>query len=103
MIKAAAFFILAVFFSSSAYSWTHHPNTRIKVITIWEGSGSNPLYFQREDNVWCYVPAEEIMIHSLILTLYSSGKRADIHCYDRAETKMGGISAAHKIHRIIAK
>lgn len=54
-----------------------------------EGYGTNPLYFKQADNVWYYVPVTEKEMYSLILRLYSSGKVADIHCYDQSETKMG--------------
>ena len=34
---------------------------------------------------------------------YTTGKTADIHCYENPEEKMGGLPSAHKLHRIIAK
>ncbi|MCM0147189.1 hypothetical protein KCN56_01225 [Photobacterium galatheae] len=94
---------LCALFSANVSAWTFGQNVTISSVTLWEGSGVNPLYFKRSDNVWCYVPAEEKNLHSLILTLYASGKTADIHCHDQAENKMGGIESAHKLHRIIAK
>ncbi|PSW80804.1 hypothetical protein [Photobacterium damselae] len=95
--------VLCALLSINAMAWTFGSNVTITAVTLWEGSSVNPLYFKRSDNVWCYVPADEKNVHSLILTLYASGKTADIHCHDQAENKMGGIEAAHRLHRIIAK
>lgn len=85
-----------------SYAWTAAVNTKISAVTLWESSTTNPLYFKRDDNVWCYVPASEKALHSLILTLYASGKSADIHCHDLAETPLA-FEPAHKLHRIVAK
>jgi hypothetical protein len=95
--------LLALMSSGYSYAWTGAGNTKVIAVALWESSTTNPLYFKRADNVWCYVPASEKTLHSLILTLYVSGKLADIHCYDLAETQMGGMDPAHKLHRIIAK
>ncbi|ASU24199.1 hypothetical protein CCZ37_17150 [Vibrio qinghaiensis] len=103
MKKNIVLLILSALLSTNTMAWTFGQNVTITAVTLWEGSGINPLYFKRSDNVWCYVSADEKNVHSLILTLYASGKTADIHCYDQAENKMGGIEAAHKMHRIIAK
>ncbi|MGR5361327.1 hypothetical protein ACPV54_10730 [Vibrio mediterranei] len=94
--------VLSVLFSTNVMAWNHGPNVTIKAVTLWEGH-ENPLYFQRSDNVWCYVSANEKRVQSLILTLYASEKIADVHCHDQAEIKMGGMPGAHKLHRIIAK
>ncbi|MGI0116198.1 hypothetical protein [Zooshikella sp. RANM57] len=84
-------------------AWTFGNNVTITNVILWEDDNHNPLYFKRSDNVMCYVPADQKSIRSLILTVYASGRRADIHCYDNAEAIMGGIESAHKLHRIIAK
>jgi hypothetical protein len=70
---------------------------------LWQESEANPLYFKRSDNVWCYVPAGEPTLQSLILTLYSSGNKADIHCRAQPDALMNGVGPAHKLHRVIAK
>jgi hypothetical protein len=78
-------------------------NVSIDRIVLWENSEANPLYFRRSDDVLCYVPAGQSTLQSLILTLYSSGKLADIHCRAEEEELMLGMRPAHKLHRIIAK
>lgn len=94
--------LISSLISNSALAWSLGENVKISSIMLWENSGANPLYFKRSDNVWCYVPANENSLQSLILTLYASGRKAEIHCHDNAENKMGGVQPAHKLHRIIA-
>ena len=86
---------------NTSFGWSFASKTKITAIAIWENSEVNPLYFKRSDKVWCYVSAKDKNLHSLILTLYATGKTADIHCHNKAERRMGGISVAHKLHRII--
>lgn len=86
-----------------SHSWVSGSDLRISSIVMWESSEVHPLYFKASNDMWCYVPAGEKNLHSLILTLYASGKASDIHCYDLAEEKMGGVPAGHKLHRIITK
>ena len=84
-------------------TWNFGANVTIDTITLWASSeDTNPLYFKRSDGVSCYIPPGETTLQSLILTLYSSGELADIHCHAEAEVRAGGLSA-HKLHRIIAK
>lgn len=84
-------------------AWSYGANVTITSIILWQESEVNPLYFKRSDNVLCYVPAGEPTLQSLILTLYSSGNTADIHCHAEPEELMLGVRAAHKLHRVVAK
>lgn len=91
--------------ANTTFAWNSTPDAKIVAVVVWEGAEvTNPLYFQRSDNVWCYIPAGEKTLQSLILTLYASGKTAEIHCYDLADGKMVDLTnPAHKLHRIIAR
>lgn len=101
-MKKTIITLLGIMIANNSFAWSYAGDTKITAVTLWEDSSTNPLYFKRADNVWCYVAATEKNLHSLILTLYASGKSADIHCYDLAETPMG-FEPAHKLHRIVAK
>ena len=37
--------------------WTFGNNVSISAVVLWENAEETPSYFQRFDNVWCYVPA----------------------------------------------
>ncbi len=102
-MKKFIFGTLLTVVSGVTHAWIAAEDATISAVIMWESAEINPLYFKRSDNVWCYIPAGQKNLHSLVLTLYASGKRADIHCYDLAETKMGGVEAGHKLHRILAK
>jgi len=89
--------------SGVSHAYTYGQDVKISTVIMWENAETNPLYFKTSSNLWCYVPAGEKNLYSLVLTLYASGKLADIHCYDSAESLMGGVEAGHKLHRILAK
>ena len=101
-MKYCLIILLAILMPAYSYAWNYGGELTITSVTMWENSEVNPLYFKRSDDVWCYVPASEKLLHSLILTLYASGKTAEIHCYDLEESPLT-FYPAHKLHRIIAK
>lgn len=47
----------------------------------------------------CYIPQNEDKMYSLVLSLFTSGMQASIHCHD-TEENYGGLMA-HRVHRVI--
>lgn len=44
-----------------------------------------------------------LFLNSLILAVYAAGKKVHVHCHDAADQTAGGsVTAAHRLHRIIA-
>jgi hypothetical protein len=92
--------------SASSYAWQVSSNVTIVELIAWESlDDGGPLHFKLSNNAWCYVPSGKKTLHSLIMSLYVSGKTvAEIHCHDTADSNAGGsVAAAYKLHRIIAK
>jgi hypothetical protein len=94
--------ILAIYSGGVFANWNFGANVLIQQVVFWEGSNSNPMFFQRSDGVWCAVSSNEKLIISMIMSLYVSGKKAAVHCHAEGVVTHGGMSA-HKFHRIIAK
>lgn len=79
--------------------WKFFSAARISSIVQWQGN--NTVLVEVAPNIYCSVGPEEKANLALVMTLYSSGRRADIHCFPTPIT-MGGISA-YPLHRIIAR
>jgi len=71
----------------------------ISKITQW--NNDSPVYIELSNSTSCYVPAVEKNLISLVLTMYAAGKKADIHCWDTADTYSG--IPGHRVHRIITQ
>lgn len=79
-------------------SWRYSSNAKIVLIMEWQDD--NPVYFQLDNNEWCYIPSSEKNTYSLLLSLFMSGKKAHIHCH--LSTESNGGQGGHRLHRIIA-
>lgn len=85
--------------ASATYAWI--PGGEIvSVDEIIEWQDNSPIVFKLSSGFYCWIPNEEKAVYSLILTLYTSGKKAGIHCHDAEENKNGYL--AHRLHRIAA-
>jgi hypothetical protein len=96
--------LMMVFLScmtATSFAWNYGLNVTITAITLWEGSDVNPMYFKRSDNVWCYIPAGQKLLQANVMSMYLSGKSADIHCHDTPETPMIYDAPAYKLHRLV--
>lgn len=96
-----ALIMLALIISHSvlAQAWQFFPGAKILSIVQWQDSP--PVLVEVAPNTYCSVRPEEKANIALVMTLYSSGRRADFHCHPTTET-VGGI-AAYPLHRIIAR
>lgn len=83
--------------AAQAYDWNFFAQAKILGITQWQDN--SPVYF-RGGETYCFVPATEKNLIALIYVLYSTGRTADVHCYETAET-VGGISG-YRLHRVIS-
>ncbi|CAH0524615.1 hypothetical protein [Vibrio hippocampi] len=99
------FLFLLTPFAVNASNYNIGEGVTIASISTWESSDSKGLYFMRSDDVWCYIPSGDgnVNSRSLILTLYATGKKADIYCYTDTKLLSNGLPASHKLHQIIAK
>lgn len=105
-MKKALFLVLVAALSVNAHAWKLSTNVKIVEILAWEDlDNGGPLHFKLSNNVWCYVPSGKKTLHSLIMSVYVSGRElAEIHCYDTPDSNSGGsVTSAHRLHRIIAK
>jgi hypothetical protein len=91
-------FLFFMSFAAPAYAWVYSAEASVKEIIAWEGSGQ--IVFVLSSGTVCYIKGDEKNMYGLILSMFMSGKRANVHCYDNAES-IGGISA-HRLHRFIA-
>jgi len=91
---------LVVSATALAYDWKFFPSTRILSTVQWDGA-TNPVYLEVAPSTYCYIKAEEKAMIALAMTLYLSGRKADIHCY--AEIEVTGGLSGHRVHRIIAR
>ena len=106
MLKKILMVAVLGLMSSTSYAWQFASNVTIVEIMAWENlDDGGPLHFKLSNNTWCYVPSAKKTLHSLIMSLYVSGKTiAEIHCHDVADSNAGGsVAGAYKLHRIIAK
>lgn len=98
------FLLALLFIATPSFAWVTADNQSITAIIAWENAETGPMHFQFSNGTWCYIPAGQKTLQSLVLTLYASGKKAEFHCYDDADSSGGGsVPAAHKLHRIIPK
>lgn len=84
--------------ATSANAWEYFGNAKILGIVQWQDN--SPVYFEVAPGRYCFVPASEKNMIALILSLYSSGRAADIHCHPNAETFAG--IPGYRFHRIIS-
>lgn len=82
---------------SNANAWVHSGDVTIDEMIEWQDNYS--IIFTLSNGTRCYVPSGEKNLYSLVLTIFSSGKKIDIHCHDSIEAT-GGINA-HRVHRIV--
>lgn len=90
---------LAAGAAAVAQEWKFYSGARISSIAQWEGNSG--ILIQVAPDAFCYVKPEDKTNIALVMTLYSTGRKADIHCFPTAMT-LGGISA-YPLHRIIAR
>lgn len=93
--------VLAMLLSSSAVAddWVVFMGARITAIVQWQDN--TDVLFEVAPQKYCYLPPGEKTAIALVTTLYSSGRKADIHCH-AASVTIGGMPA-HRLHRIIAR
>lgn len=92
---------LVMLFASNAMAdaWIVFMSARITAIVQWQDNAD--VLFEVAPQTYCYLPAGEKNAIALVTTLYSSGRKADIHCH-AASVMIGGMPA-HRVHRIIAR
>lgn len=82
-----------------ATEWKFFQGAQISSIVQWQGS--NEVLLQVAPDTFCHVGPEDKANIALVMTLYSSGRRADIHCFPTV-VNLGGINS-YPLHRIIAR
>ncbi len=92
-----------LFIAMPSFGFIYGNDQKIVNIVLWDGAETGPLYFSMSNGNWCYIPAGQKVLQTMVFMLYASGKTAEIHCYDTEETLYGGVPPAHKLHRIYAK
>lgn len=96
---ALAMFMLFISHAVYAQAWQVFSNAKILSVVQWMGNG--PILIELAPNSFCSINPEDKTNIALVLTLYSSGRRADFYCFPTAVT-MGGIPA-YPMHRINAR
>lgn len=93
--------IFLFIFSTAAFAdeWKFFQSAQITGIVQWQGS--NAMLFEVAPSTYCYIAPEETVNIALAMMLYSSGRKADIHCFPTA-VNVGGINA-YPMHRIMAR
>lgn len=84
--------------SPGAMAWTPNGET-VTIDNIYQWEENRDVVFKTSLGHYCYIPATETAMYSLVLSLMTSGKRASIHCHDATVNK-GGYDA-HRVHRVI--
>lgn len=82
-----------------ANDWKFFQGVRISGIVQWQGN--NQVLLQVGPDEFCHVAPDDKANIALVMTLYSSGRKADIHCFPTAEI-VGGMRS-YALHRIIAR
>lgn len=90
--------LLASTATAQADDWKYFGNAKILGIVQWQDN--SPVFFETAPGTFCYVPASEKNMIALILSLYGSGRAADIHCHPSVETYAG--IPGHRLHRIVS-
>ena len=95
--------LLLLLSNIASAAWVVESNATITGIVEWNSVNSQErvVYFKRSDGNFCYILANEEHFYSLILTLFTTGAKSTIHCYDSITTNVGGIFA-YRLHRIAA-
>ena len=96
---ALIMFALLVCHAAYAQAWQYFDNAKILSIVQWQGS--NPVLIEVAPNTYCSIGPEDKTNIALVMTLYSSGRRANFHCHPTA-VNVGGLNG-YPIHRIIAR
>jgi hypothetical protein len=96
---AMALVISATSASAWAIDWKFFQAARIASVVQWEGKSQ--ILLEVGPDTFCSVSPNDTANIALVMTLYSSGRRADIHCFP-TPISIGGISA-YPLHRIIAR
>lgn len=85
-------------FPLSAAAWVYSENVSVIEITEWQDDA--PIYIKFSNGSVCYLQPTEKNLYGLILSIYSSGRKAYVHCHDQTDT-YGGVSG-HRLHRVLA-
>lgn len=94
----AACIIIGCSLCGNANAWVQGRNVTVSNIIQWQDNA--PIYFSLSNNITCYVPASEKNMYSLILGVFSSGKKVNIWCHD-TPYYYGGYWG-HRVHRFEA-
>jgi hypothetical protein len=86
---------------SPAWAWVQTGDTNIAEVVQWEEERVTYAVLIFSSGHKCYVSTKDEALYSLALSMFVSGKKLNLHCYDAAEN-IGGYSA-HKVHRVNAK
>lgn len=97
IVGALVAFVISV--TALADDWKFFQSAQISSIVQWQGN--NPVLFEVAPNTYCHLPPEDKTNIALVMMLYSTGRKADIHCFPTA-VNVGGINA-YPMHRIIAR
>jgi hypothetical protein len=87
---------------SPANAWVFGDNVTITNLMIWQDMETTgaPVYFRTSAGAWCYITHTEKGAYAMLMMLYTTGRSANVYCYDTADVIMGGVSAAHRLHRL---
>lgn len=101
MVARLAVTLLALVASVTALAddWRFFQSVQITSIVQWQGN--NEVLFEVAPNTYCYLGPEDKVNIALVMTLYSTARKADVHCFPTA-VKIGGMDA-YLMHRIIAR
>jgi len=91
---------MGLLITSTCNAWVFTGEVTITEVIQWENEKNIVLVLSNPEKTKCYVPLIEKNLHSLVLSLYMSGKTFNAHCHDVADD-VGGYPS-HKIHRINA-
>ncbi|QGX41521.1 hypothetical protein [Permianibacter aggregans] len=80
-------------------NWIYSDAAKVTHVMQWEGEG-NPIFFTLSSGKTCYLPSADAKNYALVMTLYTTGRTANVHCYPEVYTFSG--ATAHKLHRIVA-
>lgn len=80
LTKSIIFVLIAGLIATNANAVTFGSET-VKEIIQWQDN--SPIYFKlTTSGEWCYIPATEKNMYSLVLSLYVSGKSSHFECND---------------------
>lgn len=96
---AGTLLMFVVSASALADNWKFFSLTQITSIVQWQGN--NEVLFEVAPDTFCFVGPEDKVNIALVMTLYSTARKADVHCFPTV-VKVGGMDA-YPLHRIIAR